>query len=53
MQLLDDHLVKLLTDGIISAENAMDRADSGEAMAVRLKGMGISIGHAELEDSDE
>ena len=51
MQLLDDHLIQMLTDGKISAESAMDRSSSGEHMAQRLKTMGIPVGRAELDEA--
>lgn len=49
MQLLDDHLLKLLNEGIVSVEHVIDRSANQEAMVQRLKSMGVPIGRPELE----
>lgn len=48
MQLLDDHLWQLFEDGIIAAEDMVDRAKDSEAMARKLKARGHVIARPEL-----
>ena len=52
MQLLDDHLVVLLENAIITPEDAIDRATDAEDMAQRLKARGIGISRSELLDGN-
>ena len=53
MQLLDDHLMVLLENAIITPEGAIDRATDPEDMAQRLKARGIGIARSELQENGE
>jgi twitching motility protein PilT len=50
MQLLDDHLWELYTNGIISPEEAVDKAKDAATMAEKIQRSGGTIHRAELED---
>jgi twitching motility protein PilT len=53
MQLLDDHLWQLFEKGIIAADQMVDKARDGEAMAKRVKQAGGTTGMIEYDLATE
>jgi len=52
MQLLDDHLWSLYTNGIISAPDMIDKSRSAETIVEKLHQIGHDTGRPELDDDD-
>jgi len=52
MQLLDDHLWSLYTEGKIAADEMIDRARNGQGLAEKVKRAGGTIGRIELDEED-
>ena len=53
MQLLDDHLWQLYTQGLISGDQMMDKAKDPKSVAQKLKGQGDAIDRLELDSGPE
>lgn len=53
MQLLDDHLWKLYSEGKISAEDMIDKAKQGQTLTEKVHRAGGTVKRPELEDSGE
>jgi len=53
MQLLDDHLWNLYTNGVISAEDMIDKSRSAETLIEKVHKLGHEIGRPELDMEDE
>lgn len=53
MQLLDEHLWKLYSEGKIAAEEMVDRAKDPVALAEKVHKSGVLVGRAELDTEDE
>jgi len=53
MQLLDDHLWALYTNGVVSAEEMVDKAKDSESLAIKVRKMGGSVGRFELDAAEE
>ena len=53
MQLLDDHLWSLYSEGKISAEDMIDKGRNGQALAEKVRRAGGTIGRIELDEADE
>jgi twitching motility protein PilT len=51
MQLLDDHLWRLYEDGIINAEEMIDKGRDSNAMTQKVHAMGGRVGRSELDDT--
>jgi twitching motility protein PilT len=53
MQLLDDHLWYLFDQGMISAEDMIDKARDSEQLVDKVHRAGKSVGRAELDSQEE
>jgi len=53
MQLLDDHLWRLYSDGVISPEELVDRCRNPEQIQEKLHRAGAKVGRAELDEAHE
>ena len=52
MQLLDDHLWQLYSQGIISSEQAIDKSKSPDGLVEKIHESGGNIGRTELDDKE-
>ncbi len=53
MRLLDDHIWQLYESGTIAADEAVDKARNGEAMAVKIHESGGKVGRSEWDELEE